>query len=100
MTQEMPPVNDGGGLYDNAGLCDTLIADCNNLVKQAVSGNYLACCNTVVQMVRKLGNLKKGITDDLASKDQIIEELKRMNDALMEEKTGLPVEGGLNNGAD
>lgn len=91
---EMPPVNDGGGLYDNAGLCDTLIVDCNNLVKQAVSGNYLACCNTVVQMVRKLGNLKQGIKNDLASKDKIIEELKRMNDALEEEKTGLPVDGG------
>lgn len=94
------PVNDGGGLYDNAGLCDTLIVDCNNLVKQAMTGQYIACCNTVVQMVRKLGNLKDGIKNDLASKDSIIEELKRMNDALIAEKTGLPVERGADNGTD
>lgn len=100
MTDKMPPINDGGGLYDNAGLCDTLIVDCNNLVKQAMTGQYIACCNTVVQMVRKLGNLKKGIQDDIASKDRTIEELKRMNDALVTEKTGLPVERGVDNGTD
>lgn len=97
MTQRIP-VNDGGGLYDNAGLCDTLIADCNNLVKQAMSGQYLQFCNTVVGMVQKLGNLKSGIKNDLASKDATIEELKRMNDALVTEKTGLPVERGAEDG--
>ena len=88
------PVNDGGGLYDNVGLCDTLIADCNNAVKYLCTGQYVLFCNDITQMVCKLANLKKGIVSDMQSKDEIIEELKRMNDALVEEKTGLPVEGG------
>lgn len=92
-------VNNGGGLYDNEGLCDTLISDCNNLVKQVCSGQYIQFCNTVVQMVQKLANLKGGIKADLASKDKIIEELKRINADLVEEKTGLPVERGADNGA-
>lgn len=94
-----PPVNDGGGLYDNAGLCDTLVNDCNNLVKYVCSGQYIQFCNTVVQMTLKLANLQKGIKADLASKDEIIEELKRMNDALLTEKTGLPGDGGVNDGS-
>ena len=94
------PVNDGGGLYDNQGLCDTLIVDCNNLIKSGFAGQYIQVCNTVVSMVQKLTNLKDGIAKDLASKDKIIEELKRINDDLMEEKTGLPVERGADNGTD
>lgn len=88
------PVNDGGGLYDNQGLCDSLIVDCNNLIKSGFAGQYIQVCNTVVSMVQKLTNLKDGIAKDLASKDKIIEELKATNNALMEEKTGLPVDGG------
>lgn len=88
------PVNDGGGLYDNQGLCDTLIVDCNTVVKSACSGQYIQFCNTIISMVQKLTNLKNGIKADLESKDRIIEEYKRMNDALMTEKTGLPVDGG------
>lgn len=93
-------INNGGGLYDNEGLCDTLISDCNNLVKQVCSGQYIQFCNTVVQMVQKLANLKGGIKADLASKNKTIEELKRMNADLVEEKTGLPVERGAEDGTD
>lgn len=91
-TNEKIPVNDGGGLYDNEGLCDSLILDCNNAVKVLFSGNYVSFCNVIVQMVQKLSNLKKGIKNDMAGKDETIEELKRMNDSLMEQITGLPVE--------
>lgn len=91
-------INNGGGLYDNEGLCDTLISDCNNLVKNACSGQYIQFCNTVVQMVQKLVRLKGGIKADLESKDKTIEELKRINADLVEEKTGLPVERGVDNG--
>lgn len=87
-------VNDGKGLYDNQGLCDDLISDLNNLVKNAVAGQFIQCSNIVVNMTKKLANLKKGIAADLASKDQIIEELKRINDELVSQKTGLPVERG------
>lgn len=81
-------VNDGKGLYDNEGLCDLLINDCNNLVKQIAGGNYVSFCAIVVQMVQKLGNLKEGIKNDLQSKDETIEGLKRMNDSLMAERLG------------
>ena len=92
-------VNDGKGFWNNEGLCDTLISDCNNAVKQIASGQYVAFCSIIVQMVQKLTNLKKAIKDEISSKDEIIEELKQMNNTLMEEKTGLPVEKeGAENG--
>lgn len=69
-------INNGGGLYDNEGLIDTLISDCNSAVKACVSGQYIAFCNTMVQMVQKLANLKNGIQRDLQSRDQTIEDLK------------------------
>lgn len=92
-------VNDGKGFWNNEGLCDTLIADCNNAVKQIASGQYISFCSIIVQMVQKLTNLKKAIKDEIASKNEIIEELKRINNSLMEEKTGLPVaKDGVSNG--
>lgn len=94
------PVNDGKGLYDNQGLCDTLIGDLNNLLKNAVDGQFIQCSIIVVNMTKKISNLKKGIAADLESKDQIIEELKRINDELVSQKTGLPVERGDNLGND
>ena len=100
MMADKPKINDGGGLFDSAGICDTLISDCNSLVKQACTGQYIQFCGTVVQTVQKLVKLKDGIKKDLASKDTIIEELKRINDGLVEEKTGLPVERGADNGTD
>lgn len=85
-------VNDGNGFYDNEGLCDTLIMDCNNLTKSLVSGQYIQFSSIVVQMVTKLKNLKSGIAADLESKDKIIEELQRQNADLTEQKTGITVD--------
>ena len=87
-------VNDGKGLYNNQGLCDTLKSDLNNLLKNMAAGQYLQMSGLVVQMCRKLDNLKDGIAADLASKDRIIEELTKLNDELAEKQTGLPVERG------
>ena len=84
-------INDGGGLFDGEGLCDTLIVDMNDLVKLTVSGQYVAFCNRVVTIVQKLANLKRGIRADLDSKDEIINDLKRY----IAEK-----EGGEKNGED
>lgn len=89
-------VNDGKGLYDNQGICDTLISDLNNLIKNAVSGQFIQCSNIVVNMTKKLANLKKGIAADLASKNQIIEELKRINNELANQN----VKDGGNLGTD
>lgn len=86
-------VNDGNGLLDNEGMCDSLVNDCNNLIKHVLNGQYILFCHTVVQMSLKLANLQKGIKADMESKDKIIEELKHINDDLQAQITGLPVEG-------
>lgn len=84
-------VNDGNGLFDSEGMCDSIVNDCNSLVKHVFNGQYILFCNTVVQMSLKLANLQKGIRADIESKDKIIEELKRMNDELQAQISGLPV---------
>ena len=81
-------LNDGKGLYDNIGMCDTLKTDLNNLIKSAVDGQFIQCCGIAYSMAQKLTNLKKGISDDLKSKDEMIEELKRINDELLNQKDG------------
>ena len=76
-------VNDGKGLFDNQGLCDSLIGDLNNLMKAIVSGQYIQFCAIVSGMGQKIVNLKKGIQSDLDSMSEKVEELKRMNDSLL-----------------
>ena len=85
-------VNNGNGLMDNEGLCDSLANDLNNLVRQMVCGNYIQFCATVTAMGQKLINLKKGIANDMDSMRRKVEELKNTNDSLVEQMTGLPVE--------
>lgn len=79
------------GLYDNETVCDKGIALCNGALKDLVSGQYLAFVNKVEQIAKIFANLKDGIRADRESLQANVEELKRMNDALMEEKTGTPV---------
>jgi hypothetical protein len=64
------------GLYTNDELIDSLILDLNNLPKNLIDGQFIHFCDIVSQMGQKLINLKKGITNDLAGKDRIIEQLK------------------------
>lgn len=85
-------VNDGKGLYDNEGLCDSLIMDCNNLVKILLSGNYVQFCNAIVQMVKKLVNLKEGIKKDMDSKNSVIESLKETIRSMGENVVDMSVE--------
>ena len=91
-------VNDGNGLLDNEGMCDSITADLNIAVKLLLSGQTVQFCGKIWEACVKLANLKKGIRQDLESKDKIIEELKRVNNSLVEKQTGLPVEkdGGGN----
>ena len=80
--KETIPVNDGGGLFDEEGLIDSLIIDCQNSVKAAVSGEYIGWCGINIQMVQKLTALKNGIKETLGNRDIQIEELKKQNDEL------------------
>lgn len=88
-------VNDGGGLLDNYGLIDSLIVDCNNLPKALVSGQYVLFCNTIVQMVQKLGSLKTGVKNDMDAKDERIKELGALCDEVAEKAYGVPVDKGV-----
>lgn len=88
---DKPPINDGRGLWDNEGICDKGISILNAAMKDLVSGQYLPFCDKMAQLTRIFANLKKGIKADRESLENKIEELKRMNDALFEQKTGLPV---------
>ena len=84
-------VNDGKGLFDNEGMCDSLIVDLNNLQKMLMTGQYIQYCVTITSMGQKIVNLKKGIKADMDSMKEKVEELKRMNDSLVEQITELPV---------
>ena len=64
------------GIYTNSELIDTIIVDMNNMIKEALSGQYVQICYIVTGMTQKLMNLKKGIEADLASKDKVVEQLK------------------------
>ena len=91
MEIEKLKVNDGGGLYDSSGLIDSLIVDCNDLVKSICGGSYIAFCAKSVEMVQKLARLKEGTQTDLREKEKIIADLKRLNDELAEKVYGVPV---------
>ena len=85
-------VNDGKGFMDNEGLCDSLLLDLNNLPKALMTGQYIQFCALVESMAQRIVNLKKGIDTEMKSMKNKVEELKRMNDDLMEQVSGLPVE--------
>ena len=81
-------VNDGKGLFDNEGLCDTIKQDLNNLIRLAMNGQYIVACSLVASIAVRLENLKKGIKNDSDSQKEKIEELKRQIDSLLNEKDG------------
>ena len=85
-------VNDGKGLFDNEGLCDSLVNDLNNLPKQIMNGQFIQFCVNITGMAQKLVNLKKGIHEDMESMKRNVEELKRENNELLQQITGLPVD--------
>lgn len=84
-------INDGKGIYDSDGLIDTIIADCNNLGKHMMDGQFIQFCNTIVGMTQKLVQLKAGIRADRESRDRTINEMRQCNDELARQMTGLPV---------
>ena len=83
-------VNDGGGLYDNEGLIDTIIVDLNDILKNMAAGQYIRICNLVVGMTQKLTNLKKNMKEELAARDQQVADLFNLNKELERRLNGLP----------
>lgn len=90
-------VNDGHGLLDNEGLCDSLVEDLNNLLKNIAAGQYIRVSSLVLEMVQKLMNLKKGIRNDRKSLEDQLEDLRRLNNELAEKAFGAPADSEDNN---
>lgn len=65
------------GLYTNSELVDTVIADLNKIIKEALNGQYIEACCYVTQATQKLINLRTNIDKDMKSRDNLIENLKR-----------------------
>ena len=57
-------------------LIDSLLVDLNNLIKQQMTGQYVAGCATVHQMAQKLTLLRNGVEDDMKSMTRKVEDLK------------------------
>lgn len=95
MITEKTPVNDGKGLYDNAGLCDTLLVDLNMLQRLLIDNQFVAFSEKIVSMSQRIVNLKKGILEDGESMKAKVEDLKLMNDQLLKE---LNERDGIKNG--
>lgn len=70
-------VNDGKGLFDNLGLIDTLIVDCNKLPQLLFNGQNVAFCAKITEMVQKLSNLKEGVKNDTESLQMQLEDKLR-----------------------
>ena len=95
---DKPKTNDGGGLWDNEGVCDVGITLCNDALKDLITGQYLLFANKIGQIAQIFANLKQGIAADRASMTAKVDELKRMNDTLVEQLTGLPVDNDTKEG--
>jgi hypothetical protein len=85
-------VNDGHGLLDNEGLCDSIVEDLNNLLKNIAAGQYIRVSSLVLEMVQKLMNLKKGIRNDRKSLEDQLEDLRRLNNELAEKAFKEPID--------
>lgn len=70
--------NNGKGLLDNIGLCDSLINDLNSLPKLLIDNQFILFCSEITQMGQKLLNLKTAISKETESKNKTIEHLKTM----------------------
>ncbi len=79
-------VNDGNGLYDNVGLIETLIVDCERVMKALVSGEYMRFSALMVGMVQKLNNLHDGVKNDMESLKKQVEDLQRFVDDINDAK--------------
>ena len=86
-------VNDGGGLYNTDGMFDSIIVDCDGLLKKLFDGQRVAFCGGVVELIQKLGALKEGVVKELSDKDKRIEELE-------EERSGECAAGSVHNTLD
>ena len=79
-------VNDGGGLYDNIGIIDTLIVDCNTLPNDLFNGQNVRFCGRLSGMAQKLKNLREGVKNDVEGLQREVADLRRLLNDINEGK--------------
>lgn len=85
-------VNDGHGLMDNEGLCDSLIENLNNLLKNAAAGQYIRVCSITMEMVQKMQNLKRSMKEERKRFLDQLADLRRLNNDLAEKAFNEPID--------
>lgn len=58
-------------------MIDSMIIECNNAVKNAMTGNLIAWCKTMVDITRSLEDLRCQVNNQIDKRDQKIEVLKQ-----------------------
>lgn len=84
-------VNDGGGLLDTDGMIDNTIIACNQAIKDLIDGQYINFCARINNISQMLVALKSGVKSELEAAKAKVEEMKRINNELVEKQTGLEV---------
>ena len=84
-------------MLGNVQLIESIIVDCNNAVGAALQGQYILFCRLMYEIVRKLGNLKKGVTNDMQNRDEIIATLKADLEKYGEHFVDMPVKELIEN---
>lgn len=83
-------VNDSYRPLDSEGVCDSLVEDLNNLLKNMAAGQYIRVSSLTLEMVQKLHNLKNGIKAERKNLEDQNEDLRRLNNELAEKAFGAP----------
>lgn len=65
-----------GEIIGNDELIESLIVDCNTAIQSLTAGQYIAWCNKMVEIYKKLKLLQKGVSDDIGNRNKTIETLK------------------------
>ena len=73
---------------------DHLVVECNELVKQLATGNYVRFCSTIVQMVSELGHLKEAMHIDIGNLQANIQVLKDQLRQAGQELEEVSMDGG------
>ena len=69
-------MDNASGILNTENMFDSLIVDCDGLVKLLFDGQRVAFCLKVVEMVQKLSALKDGVISEIGEKDEQIRGLK------------------------
>lgn len=65
-------------MFDTLGFIDSLIVDCSEIVKFAMSGQYVAFCAKDVEMVQRLTKLREGVEKDFETYEKELNRLRQV----------------------